>query len=402
MLLLLSRNSFSDGSAEFCLELVFRKTDKNLYDYQTGVLQSLYEDGKLNGLPSWTNPDYISLFARIFQSDLSFKGGSDNWFSAAHYTDNGFKEYTGSNQFDGLSSNIARLNKTYNQINYDLKMRLSESDYLIGGYINLFFRLDTPNNLKDVVRDIFSQKQFPNKSTITERKFWLLDLEQFKNLRTMTALNSESFDRLLYPKRSHSKGSEEKIVISNISTEDSTETPELEYKKRAREFYQRKRYKQPIKKCDIVNLSKFNYDIANLKCKRFGDCSYLDFDNWSKQGREGEFCRFYMKINARDREMAKKKLIQELIFNDNFDLVSAEAKIAGIANKKECAAERKWLFDFDDTEDKLEEFINDIKEYDKASVPLEIEVHKTPNGHAVIVSRGFDTRELMKKMEFYC
>lgn len=281
MLLLLSRNAFSDGSAEFCLELVFRKTDKNLYDYQTGVLQSLYEDGKLNGLPSWTNPDYISLFARIFQSDLSFKGGSDNWFSAAHYTDNGFKEYTGSNQFDGLSSNIARLNKTYNQINYDLKMRLSESDYLIGGYINLFFRLDTPNNLKDVVRDIFSQKQFPNKSTITERKFWLLDLEQFKNLRTMTALNSESFDRLMYPKRSHSKGSEEKIVISNISTEDSTETPELEYKKRAREFYQRKRYKQPIKKCDIVNLSKFNYDIANLKCKRFGDCSYLDFDNWS-------------------------------------------------------------------------------------------------------------------------
>ena len=68
MLLLLSRIAFSDGRAEFCLELVFRKTDENLYDYQTGVLQSLYEDGKLNGLPSWTNPDYISLFARIFQS----------------------------------------------------------------------------------------------------------------------------------------------------------------------------------------------------------------------------------------------------------------------------------------------------------------------------------------------
>ena len=48
-------------------------------------------------------------------------------------------------------------------------------------------------------------------------------------------------------------------------------------------------------------------------------------------------------------------------------------------------------------EHKLDEFINDIKDCDKASVPLEIEVHKTPNGHAVIVSRGFDTRELMKK-----
>lgn len=220
MLLLLSRNAFSDGRAEFRLELVFKKTDRNLYDYQTGVLQSLYEDGKLNGLPSWTNPDYISLFARIFQNDLSFEGDYDDWFSAAHCTDNGFKEYTGSNQFDELSSNIARLNKTYNQRNYDLKMRLSESDYLIGGHINLFFRLDNPKNLKDVVRDIFSRKQFPDKSMITERKFWLLDLEQFKNLRTMTALNSESFDRLLYPKRNLSNDSVEKVVISNISTED--------------------------------------------------------------------------------------------------------------------------------------------------------------------------------------
>lgn len=280
MLLLLSRNAFSDGRAEFRLELVFKKTDRNLYDYHSGVLQSLYEDGKLNGLPSWTKPDYISLIARIFQSDLSFDGDSDDWFSAAHCTDNGFKEYTGSNQFDELGSNIARLAKTYNQRNYELKMRFSESDYLIRGHINLFFRPNTPNNLKDIVRDIFSRKQFPDKSTITERKFWLLDLEQFKNLRTMTALNSESFDRLLYPKRNLSKVSREDVIIPNISTEESTETSELEYKKRAREFYKRKHYKQPIKKCDIVNLSKFNYDIANLKCKRFGDCSYLDFDNF--------------------------------------------------------------------------------------------------------------------------
>lgn len=281
MLLLLSRNAFSDGRAEFRLELVFKKTDRNLYDYHSGVLQSLYEDGKLNGLPSWTNPDYISLFARIFQSDLSFEGDYDDWFSTAHCTDNGFKEYTGSNQFDELSSNIARLNKTYNQRNYDLKMRLSESDYLIGGHINLFFRPDKPKNLKDVVRDIFSRKQFPDKSMITDRKFWLLDLEQFKNLRTMTALNSEGFDRLLYSERYLSKVSREDVVIPNISTEESTENSELEYKKRAREFYQRKRYNQPIKKCDIVNLSKFNYEISNLGCKRFGDCSYLDFDNWS-------------------------------------------------------------------------------------------------------------------------
>lgn len=161
---------------------------------------------------------------------------------------------------------------------------------------------------------------------------------------------------------------------------------------------------KPLKSILFVSRNKDNKHLPDFKERRYvrlttktAEELKKDFENWSAQGRDGEFCRFYMKINARDRELVKKNLIKELIFNDNFDLVSAEAKIAGIANKKECAAERKWLFDFDDTEDKLEEFINDIKDCDKASVPLEIEVHKTPNGHAVIVSRGFDTRELMKK-----
>ena len=149
---------------------------------------------------------------------------------------------------------------------------------------------------------------------------------------------------------------------------------------------------KPLKSILFVSRNKDNKHIPNFKERRYvrlttktAEELKKDFDHWAAKGSEGEFCRFYMKINARDTEKTKKNLIKELIFN------------AGIANKKECAAERKWLFDFDDTEDKLEEFINDIKEYDKASVPLEIEVHKTPNGHAVIVNRGFDTRELMKK-----
>lgn len=161
---------------------------------------------------------------------------------------------------------------------------------------------------------------------------------------------------------------------------------------------------KPLKSILFVSRNKDNKHIPNFKERRYvrlttktAEELKKDFDHWAAKGPDGEFCRFYMKINRRDPLKTKKKLIEELIFNDNFDLVAAEAKIAGIANKKECAAERKWLFDFDDTEDKLEEFINDIKEYDKASVPLEIEIHKTPNGHAVIVSRGFDTRELMNK-----
>lgn len=100
---------------------------------------------------------------------------------------------------------------------------------------------------------------------------------------------------------------------------------------------------KPLKSILFVSRNKDNKHLPDFKERRYvrlttktAEELKKDFDNWSKQGREGEFCRFYMKINARDREMAKKKLIQELIFNDNFDLVSAEAKIAGIANKKEC------------------------------------------------------------------
>ena len=161
---------------------------------------------------------------------------------------------------------------------------------------------------------------------------------------------------------------------------------------------------KPLKSILFVSRKKDNKHIPNFKERKYvrlttktAEELKKDFDHWAAKGPEDEFCRFYMKINKRDPIKTKKNLIKELIFNDNFDLVAAEAKIAGIANKKECAAERKWLFDFDDTEDKLEEFINDIKDCDKASVPLDIEIHKTPNGHAVIVSRGFDTRELMKK-----
>ena len=118
---------------------------------------------------------------------------------------------------------------------------------------------------------------------------------------------------------------------------------------------------KPLKSILFVSRNKDNKHIPNFKERKYvrlttktAEELKKDFDYWAAKGPEDEFCRFYMKINKRDPIKTKKKLIEELIFNDNFDLVAAEAKIAGIANKKECAAERKWLFDFDDTEDKLQ------------------------------------------------
>ena len=98
---------------------------------------------------------------------------------------------------------------------------------------------------------------------------------------------------------------------------------------------------KPLKSILFVSRNKDNKHIPNFKERRYvrlttktAEELKKDFENWNAQGRDGEFCRFYMKINARDRELVKKNLIKELIFNDNFDLVAAEAKIA-IINKKE-------------------------------------------------------------------
>lgn len=281
MLLLISKNTFIDGSFEFCIELVFKKTDQNLYSYQSGVLKSLYEDDKISGLPKWTTPDFLDIIARIFQNNLSFSGGisddNSDWFLTTHCVDNGFKEYIVVDKYGDFKKNLFRYNKTYNSKIYEQKMIFSGIDFLIRGQLNFCFESKNKSKFKDVVCEIFSQKQFANKPLITERKFWLIDLEQFKNLDSITALNSDGFERLLYPQNRDSKG--ERFVEINTPDERPS-TSELDYKKRVREFYQRKYCKQPIKKSDIVNLSKFNYEISNLNCNRFGDCSHIDLNSW--------------------------------------------------------------------------------------------------------------------------
>jgi hypothetical protein len=46
----------------------------------------------------------------------------------------------------------------------------------------------------------------------------------------------------------------------------------------------------------------------------------------------------------------------------------------------------------ENNEEKVNAFAEEIKTYG-----VEVEVHKTKNAYAVISSRGFDTRELMKR-----
>ena len=125
------------------------------------------------------------------------------------------------------------------------------------------------------------------------------------------------------------------------------------------------------------------------------------FNTFVQQGVSGEMSRMYYSINARDDKKIHHQLLHFLIDEPDFNLCSISAKIAGIAALRECAAEKKWMFDFDiNSEEEVNQFVEDIKAIVSTDEsPISIEVHSTPHGYAVITNRGFDTRELYKKWD---
>lgn len=126
------------------------------------------------------------------------------------------------------------------------------------------------------------------------------------------------------------------------------------------------------------------FDSAHLKKK---------FREFVEEGVTGETSRFYYSVNARYVPTIRTKLLHFLIDNPNFNLCQLNGKIAGLAAEADCSAEKRWLFDFDITEDTvLEEFLEEL--YAQAgNVSIDL-VKPTPHGYAVVVSRGFDYREL--------
>lgn len=120
-----------------------------------------------------------------------------------------------------------------------------------------------------------------------------------------------------------------------------------------------------------------------------------EFNHFVEDGLKGETSRLYYSVNSRNPERIKKNLMKFLIESDDSDLTNIESKIASIAAKIECADTKHWLFDFDINDEKcVNEFVIDINEIDLSLTPI---VHKTPNGYAVVVEHGFDTRQLLEK-----
>lgn len=154
----------------------------------------------------------------------------------------------------------------------------------------------------------------------------------------------------------------------------------------------------------FVSRNKDNMDLEGFKQRKK---SFLtsktaeellpEFEEFSGKGVPFELSRFYIHINPRDNEKIIKDLLHYLIDNGDYDVTKVTNKIASIASKTQNRTESKWLFDFDETNELLSAFLQDVKSYLPPGV--QVAPYSTPNGHAVIVDRGFDTRELLERWE---
>lgn len=160
----------------------------------------------------------------------------------------------------------------------------------------------------------------------------------------------------------------------------------------------------PVHIVTFVSRNKDNKDVEGFVERRKSiltheerDSEFLkrEFQHFRDDGQPGEFSRMYYSVNSRDMVKTHQELVSFLATNPNFDLCRIRAKTVGIAQTH--PATKHWLFDFDIDDEKLcNEFCEDILKIDRN---VEITINKTPHGYGVVVSRGFDTRELYKKWD---
>ncbi len=155
--------------------------------------------------------------------------------------------------------------------------------------------------------------------------------------------------------------------------------------------------------CVAVNFmsrNKDNTQVENFKQrnKSFIFDGSLDvlrnrFNDFVEKGQPGELSRMYVSLNPRNKELVKKRLLIELIKDDNINICKLEPKLASLSMSSECKVTKYWLWDFDGNREQLSEFIKDVKDI----LPtVYLEVYKTVNGFAVVTS-GFDSRTVVKK-----
>ena len=156
----------------------------------------------------------------------------------------------------------------------------------------------------------------------------------------------------------------------------------------------------------IRSRNKDNKDVLNFKeriktileYKENEDRVIKEFHKFAADGVPGEKTRLYRSVNSRNEEKIREEFIIRLL-RDKPSMTKLNRTLASVAQQVENRDESKWLFDFDvDDEEKVDDFINDI--YFCSGIENH-ELHKTPNGYAIIVPHGFDIRELVEKWKDY-
>lgn len=153
----------------------------------------------------------------------------------------------------------------------------------------------------------------------------------------------------------------------------------------------------------FVSRNKDNHGVLGFKSRKRAFVAYdseretstTKFENFVREGVEGEFCRHYVSVNARDPEKVRRAVIHKLV--DGADFFGMDRLVASEAAKPGCAKTKKWMFDFDCGDwDKLTEFSSDVHSF--GNLPNgSLAFYDTPHGYALIVPHGFDTRELLEK-----
>lgn len=165
----------------------------------------------------------------------------------------------------------------------------------------------------------------------------------------------------------------------------------------------------------FTSRNKDNRHVENFKERRESFVTTLSadsealkdrFDRFVQSGVDGEMSRMYISINPRSNEKTSKDLMKKML-SDNFSLARVPEMTARLASKKENIFDPqnvKWMFDVDphaslDLEYVVETIMLDIAfaYYDPKKPKINIEIHRTPNGYAIIVDQHFDTRPILSK-----
>ena len=158
----------------------------------------------------------------------------------------------------------------------------------------------------------------------------------------------------------------------------------------------------------IRSRNKDNKDVPNFKgrietileYKENEDKIIEEFKSFAAKGVPGEQTRLYRSVNSRNEDKIREEFIIRLL-RDKLSMTRLNHTLASVALQVQNRDDGKWLFVFEvDDELLMNDFVHEIAMYSEIPL-LEIEVHKTPHGYAIIVPHKFDIRGLMEEWKGY-